>query len=68
MEHLFIVIYRGRYGAATWKPWPDGVFTDRRLAESLVEISKAQGNQFEFAVVEGSTLPVEHEALVAETF
>ena len=62
VEHLFIVLWKHTRG--NWVPETGGVFTERRLAENLIECKKAAGEPYEFAIVEGVTLgPALEEAL-----
>ena len=48
---IYIVLWRS--GQGLWQPEPHGVFTERRLAENLIECRKAAGQPWEFAIVEG---------------
>lgn len=50
-EHLYIVIWRD--SRKVWHAEPNGVFTDRRLAENLIECKKAAGESYKFAIVDG---------------
>ena len=50
-EHLYIVVYR--FPGEPWKEKANGVFTSRRLAENLIECSKATGFSAEMAIVDG---------------
>ena len=50
-DHLFIVVYRNK--GEIWQAKTNGIFTERRLADSFVECSKASGFNAEMAVVEG---------------
>jgi hypothetical protein len=55
MEHLYIVLWKNSRGP--WQPEQGGVFTERRLAENLMECKKAAGEPYTFAIVEGTILP-----------
>ena len=50
-EQVYIVIYRGI--SIPWRAEGKGVFADRRLAENFIEIAKANGETWEYAIVEG---------------
>ena len=51
VDIIYIVLWRDSQGL--WRPESDGVFTERRLAENLIECRKAAGQPWEFAIVEG---------------
>jgi hypothetical protein len=52
MEHLFIVVWKSLSGI--WHAEPNGVFTERRIAENFIECKKAAGELWELYIVEGS--------------
>lgn len=50
-QKLYIVVKRN--DGEPWQEKVGGVFTERRLAENLIECSKANGFACKFAIVEG---------------
>ena len=60
-DTLYIVLWKDSRG--NWKPESGGVFSERRIAENLVECKKAAGETYTFAVVEGSILPTKTAAI-----
>ncbi len=52
MDHLYIVVYK-THKDGKWNSLCDGEFEERRLAENLIEIKKAQRSAWEFAIVDG---------------
>ena len=62
METLFIVVYKGLGGR--WQSMNEGEFTERRLAENMIECKKAAGWQnFQFGIVSG---PIVNQEQMAE--
>lgn len=54
-EKLYIVVYRDKNNGR-WKSMSEGEFTDRRLAENLIECKRSTGwltEYWDFAIVEG---------------
>ena len=60
MEKLFIVVW---FGNGFWHEQCGGVFTERRLAENLIECKRANGEKYPFAIVEG---PIVNPETMAE--
>jgi hypothetical protein len=63
-KQLYIVIWR--YSGQPWRAELGGVFTERRMAENLIECKKAAGESYEFAIVDGTILTEETEAAATE--
>ena len=62
METLFIVVYKVLGGR--WQSMNEGEFTERRLAENMIECKKAAGWQnFQFGIVSG---PIVNQEQMAE--
>lgn len=57
MEHLFVVLYRGKIGRGRWTPENNACFETRDLAEKCKEVETIRQPSFEFTILEGSTLP-----------
>ena len=51
METVYIVIWQD--SRKIWHAEPQGVFTERRMAENLIECKRASGETYKFAIVEG---------------
>ena len=60
MEHLFIVVWKSLSGI--WHAEPNGVFTERRIAENFIECKKAAGELWELYIVEGSIVSPDQTA------
>ena len=52
MEHIYVTLYRTTK-TGKWQPFSEGVFDERRLAENFLEIKKAQGYDWEMAIIDG---------------
>lgn len=53
MEMLYVVVYKLNL-EDRWRVMSDGEFTERRLAENLIECKRATGwHLFRFGIVEG---------------
>lgn len=52
METIYIVLYRV-VSSSKWKAINEGEFSERRLAENLIECKRAAGYTWDFAIVEG---------------
>jgi hypothetical protein len=63
-QSLFVVVWKNHKGA--WTPEMGGIFTERRLAENLIECKKAAGESYEFAIVDGYIHTQETEAAATE--
>jgi hypothetical protein len=57
MANLFVVLYRGKIGKGRWTPESNACFETRDLAEKCKEVETIRQPAFEFAILEGTTLP-----------
>ena len=66
MEHLFVVLYRGKGSKGRWAPENGASFETRDLAEKCAEVETIRQESFEFTILAGSILPDNDE--LSESF
>ena len=58
MEHLFVVLYRGKGSKGRWAPENGASFETRDLSEKCAEVETIRQPSFEFTILEGTPIPV----------